>query len=350
MSGVQKLWRLSALLLMLAFALAGCGVPELSALKPSGPVAEEQLWLIGFALAIMIFVFLVVIVIWTFVLVKYRKRPGQTGIPKQVEGNHTLEVIWTVIPIILLLVLAVPTVATTYSLAKDYSNDKDAIQVKVIGHQFWWEFEYPKLQVNTGQELVVPAGKKINFELTSADVIHAFWVPAIAGKQDNIPGDVNKMWFEADKPGIYYGRCAELCGASHALMDFRVRVVEQAEFDKWVANMKNPKEVVLSEAAQKGQEVFKQNCMGCHAVQGTQKSPVAPNLTDFADRDALIGYMKNDLNLKHDPEQKGEKLKAWIKNPLEFKEQAKMPAFGDKLSEEDLNNLVEYMKTLSVKE
>lgn len=333
----QHLYRLLPVLLGLVWLTTGCGDPYLSTLQPSGPVASEQLFLMKLALYIMIGVFLVVITIFFYVIIRFRKREGQTELPVQVEGNHKLEIIWTVIPILLLLIIAVPTVTSTFKLAKNYSNDQNSVLVKVTGHQFWWEFEYPKLGVVTAQELYIPVGKKIQFELESDDVIHSFWVPALGGKTDNNPGLTNNMWLQADKPGTYKGKCAELCGTSHALMDFKVIAVSPEEFDKWVANMKKPAEIAFSDQAKQGEQVFQKSCLGCHAV-GEQGGKVGPNLTNFGDRDLVAGIRANNK----------EELEKWIKSPQDVKPGNKMPQVP--LTDEQVSSVVEYLSSLKSKE
>ncbi|MFM1651012.1 cytochrome c oxidase subunit II [Brevibacillus sp. B_LB10_24] len=335
----QHVWRLLPLLVVLTLLLTGCGDPYLSALTPSGPVADQQLSLMKISIGVMIFVFVVVMIIFTYVLVRYRKRPGQEGIPKQVEGSHTLEIIWTTIPIILLIVIAIPTVSTTFALAKDHWNDPDAIKVKVTGHQFWWEFEYPDLGVTTAQDLHIPVGKKIALQIGSKDVIHSFWVPALAGKIDANPGNINSMWMQADKVGVFKGKCAELCGYSHALMDFKVIAEDPADFDKWIAGMKAAETAKPTASTQLGQQVYEANCLACHAIGG-QGGKVGPNLTDFGDRQTIAGYLDHNAD----------ELKRWISNPDEVKTGAKvkMPAFGDKLKPEEMDALVDYLMGLKI--
>ncbi|RXT05654.1 cytochrome c oxidase subunit II [Ammoniphilus sp. CFH 90114] len=334
-------WRLLPLLAVMMLVLTGCAQdPYLSALDPKGPVASAQLSLIMLSLYIMIGVFVVVMVIYVYVLFRFRKRPGQTGIPEQVEGNHKLEIIWTVIPLILLAVLAVPTVSLTFDLAEKHSTE-EALQVKVTAHQFWWEFEYPDLEISAGQDLYIPTGQKIQFQVTAKDVMHAIWIPALGGKIDTNPGMTNNMWLQADKPGTYKGKCAELCGPSHALMDFKVIALEPAEFDKWVNNMKATATKTVPASAQAGQEVFNQSCIGCHAVDATKgvKVPdIAPNLAGFADRTVLAGFIEHN----------NENLAQWIKNPQSLKPGNLMPAFEGKLDEQQINDLVEYMNTLTL--
>lgn len=325
--------RLASLMAMMALLLAGCGDPSISALDPKGPVAEEQLNVIMISLGVMILVIAVVLAIYVYVLVRYRKREGDNSIPKQVEGSHILEVIWTAIPILLLVVIAVPTVYYTFKHSKDYTDDPNAVLVEVTAHQFWWEFDYPKLGIKTSQDLVIPVGKKIAFKLTSADVNHSFWVPSLGGKIDTNPGMTNIWHLEASQAGTYQGKCAELCGASHALMDFKVVAVSEAEFAAWTQKMTGATQV--SANAAKGQQIFKDNCLACHAVS-PDGGGLGPNLNGFANKEKVAGVLEHT----------DEKLKDWITKGQQLKPGNKMPEFGDKLNETQLHDLVQYLNTL----
>lgn len=332
----QRVWRVIPFL-ALALGLSGCGNPYLSALSPKGEVAKDQLSLMMTSIYIMAIVFVVVAIIYTFVLIKFRKRPGQNEIPEQVKGNHKLEIIWTVIPVILLVILAVPTVKQTFSLAEQQTGG-DVVQVKVIAHQFWWEFQYPELGITTAQELYIPTGKKIQLALDSKDVRHSFWVPTLAGKMDNVPAVTNHMWIKADENGTYQGRCAELCGTAHAQMNFHVVAVDPDQFDKWATGLKaaSASTTVTSDLAKQGQTVFQANCISCHAI-GSNGGAVGPNLAGFGDRKWIGGIADNNA----------ENLAKWIKNPQDIKIGSKMPAF-DKLKQEDVNALVEYLSNLKI--
>ncbi|MBO8171357.1 MAG: cytochrome c oxidase subunit II [Bacillaceae bacterium] len=339
-----NLWRLLFLVSTLALVLTGCGDPELSALDPKGTGADMQLDLIMLSLYIMLGVMAVVIVIFTYVLIRYRQRPGDNHIPKQVEGNTKLEIIWTVIPIILLIILAVPTVYQTFVLAEDAAETtEDPVEIKVTAHQYWWEVEYPEYEIVTAQDIYIPAGERVHIELTSVDVIHSFWVPALGGKMDANPGLVNEMWLEAKQPGTYKGKCAELCGASHAKMDFKVVALERDQFEKWVADMKEPAPEPTTVSAQEGKQLFENNCMACHATDAGQKS-LGPNLNGIADRKTIAGFMDNDK----------ENLEKWITDPAarDVKPGSSgpkgMPAFHDKLTEEEISKVAEYLQTLTI--
>jgi cytochrome c oxidase subunit 2 len=322
--------RILPLVGMLALLLTGCGDPNLSALHPRGPVAREQLNLVILSLGIMIFVLVVVFAIYFYVLIRFRKRKGDD--------------IWTVVPIILLLVIAVPTVKYTFKHSTDYRKDKDAIHIQVVGHQFWWQFKYGDYDINTASEILIPVKKTISFEINSADVNHSFWVPSLGGKIDSNPGDgsVNVLYLEADEPGIYQGKCAELCGASHALMDFKVRAVTQAEFDAWIQKMKAPPAPVSADAVV-GEQIFKDNCLSCHAVE-SNGAGVGPNLNGFANRIEVAGILPRGVH-------NDESIAKWIGNPNDVKPGTLMPQVKDKetgapLSKEKIAELVKYLNTL----
>jgi cytochrome c oxidase subunit 2 len=341
----QNLWRYIPLV-GLMLLLSGCGSDTLSALRPRGPVARDQLFLMELSLGIMVLVTVIVFAIYIYVLVRFRKKKGDKDIiPKQVEGSHVLEIIWTVVPIILLLILAVPTVSYTVKLAENHIGNKDAVHVKVTAHQFWWQFEYPDLGISTAQDLVIPKGKKIAFEITSADVLHAFWVPSLAGKQDTNPGMTNTMYFEADDAAVFMGKCAELCGASHALMDFKVISKTEADFTKWVDKMKAP--ATISADARNGEQVFKDNCLACHAVS-PEGLGMGPNLNGFASREMIAGVLaRKDKDGKDISDAQ---LHDWISNPQSVKPGNKMPAFGPTgskpLQDQQINDVIKYLNAL----
>ncbi|WP_066176331.1 cytochrome c oxidase subunit II [Bacillus marinisedimentorum] len=335
-------WRLFAVFGMLALILAGCGDPYLSALQPKGVGAEMQYDLMLISVAIMAGVFLVVMVIYTFVIMKFRAKKGdENKIPKQVEGNHTLEIIWTVIPILLLLILAVPTVAYTFKLADTEKKAENTVVVDVTAYQYWWEFDYPDLGIKTSQDLYIPAEEEVIINLKSQDVIHSFWVPALSGKMDTNPGDGNNntMTLHAKEEGTYLGKCAELCGPSHALMDFKVQAVDRNEFDAWAEKMKAGPSEPQTETAKAGQEIFQQSCVGCHAV-GEEGGNLGPNLTNFGERERIAGILEHNE----------ENLRKWMKDPETVKPGNKMTGQYDELDDKELDALVDYLMGLKVTE
>ncbi|MDC3416514.1 cytochrome c oxidase subunit II [Aquibacillus salsiterrae] len=337
MGKIRALFLLSSL----ALILSGCGRENLTAFLPKGYGAEVSLNLIIISLAVMIFVFIVVMIIYTVVLVKYRRKKGQEDyIPKQTEGNKALEIIWTVIPILLLVIIAVPTVSATFDLA-DESEKEDTLNIKVTGNQYWWHFSYEDEEIQTSQDLYIPVGKRIYLNMVSSDVLHSFWVPSITGKMDTNPENENTMYIEAYEEGVYWGKCAELCGPSHSLMDFKIVAVSEEEYNQWVTDMQNfdAEAVPETASAQEGQELFQNNCISCHAL-GSSPVAVAPNLTDFGNRTKIAGVLDFDK----------ETLVGWISNPEEFKEGNKMTNAeylkNGSLSEEEISKIADYLLQL----
>lgn len=328
--------RLIPTMAIMSLLLTGCGGVRFDGvMDPKGPVAEQQLGMIYLSLIIMVFVMVVVFGLFFYALFRFRRRPGQTEPPKQVEGNHKLEITWTVIPVVLLIIIAVPTVALTFNLEKEAKATEDHLQVKATAHQFWWEFEYPGEGVVTAQELFIPVGKKVTIQLSAADVIHSFWVPQLGGKLDTIVGDknVNNLFLQADEAGVYLGKCAELCGQSHALMDFKVHAVDPDDYQAWLADMKEVP--VVSADLADGAQLFADNCLVCHAIDPGGYS-MGPNLNGLADRELLAGFLKKNDQTLHD----------WIKNPIEMKPGVAMPAFVDILDDSQINEIVNYLQAL----
>ncbi|CAM3961131.1 cytochrome c oxidase subunit II [Alkalicoccus chagannorensis] len=318
---------------------------NLSALDPRGPVAEMQFDLIMLSTYVMIFVMVVVFSIYIYVLLRFRERPGDTHIPEQVHGNRALEFIWTTIPILLLLILAIPNVMDTFTLADTSAptegegveeEEEDVLNVEVHAHQFWWEFIYPDHDINAGQEMYIPTDTRVNVELHASDVIHSFWVPALAGKMDNVPGIENEMWFEAPDEGVYFGKCTEICGASHWLMDFKVIAVDEGTFSVWAENMAEPDPEIVEgegEVAAQGREVFEGNCINCHAV-GDEGGAQGPNMTNYGEREVVAGFL----------DYTEENLYDWIRDPDALKPDNEMPGFDESaISDDEMDALIEYI-------
>lgn len=338
----QAVKRLLPLLAVFSLLLSGCGREDLSVLRPQGPVAEGQLDLIKLSISIMVVVVIVVFAIATYVLIKFRRKPGQKEVPEQVEGNFKLEIIWTAIPLVLVLVLAIPTIQKVFAYGENDWNDKDALQVRVTSHQFWWEFEYPQYDnLKTAQELLIPVDKKIALELKTADVLHSFWVPSLAGKMDtNTEGSVNNMTISTPNAGTYIGKCAELCGTSHGFMEFRVKAVDQASFDKWIEANKAP--AILPEDTQLA-EKFKTNCLSCHAV-GDQGGFSGPNLTGIGSRETVASILLNDTNGAKGSKPVKDNLVEWLSDPEAVKPGNLMPAPKDLgFSDEEIEQIADYL-------
>ncbi|ADG05200.1 cytochrome c oxidase subunit II [Kyrpidia tusciae] len=328
--------RIGLLLVMvgLLFGLTGCGKADMSVLDPAGPVAKMELSVIMTSVYIMTGVFIVAMAILVYVLIRFRRRKGQDLPPKQVEGNNWLELTWTVIPLILMGILAVPTVTTAFALDQKQTGP-NTMNVTVKASQFWWQFEYPDLGIVTAQALHIPVGTKVNLKLETTDVMHSFWVPRLAGKTDLVPGRVNTMWFEASQPGEYQGKCAEYCGPSHGVMDFVVIADTPQQFQAWVERMKNPQVQPTSALAAEGEKLFAQNCATCHAVAGTNfKGILGPDLTDFADRPKVAGVLDNTPA----------DVEKWISDPAAIKPGTKMPKLP--LNQQQVSALAVFLEGL----
>ncbi|HVX40963.1 MAG TPA: cytochrome c oxidase subunit II, partial [Gemmatimonadaceae bacterium] len=223
----------AALTVALAVLLAACGQNHPDSIfhrRTDFNRDVEFLFKILIWAGTIVFVFVEAILVWT--LIKFRKRPGQAE-PKHVHGNTAMEITWTVTPLVILILIAIPTVRTIFrTQAKARS---DALQVEVIGHQWWWEFRYPQYNVVTANELYLPIGRTVNFTLKTQDVIHSFWVPALAGKRDLVSNHTNYLWYTPDSttPNVFNGACVEYCGENHANMRFKAFTVTQADFESW---------------------------------------------------------------------------------------------------------------------
>ncbi len=222
-----------------AMALVACNTsyPNTTFLpKTEFSRASDDLWDLLLLLGTIVFVLVEGILI--FVVFKYRHRGGDQK-PPQTHGNTTLEILWTLIPAVILVFIAVPTVKTIFYTQK--AAAPGSLNVEVIGHQWWWEFRYPEYGIVTANEIYLPVGRTVNFTLHSADVIHSFWTPQLGGKRDVVTNRTNHIWYTPDstlKSAVWNGFCAEYCGDSHANMKFRVFTVQPAEFASWVAGQK----------------------------------------------------------------------------------------------------------------
>ncbi|AXF55507.1 cytochrome c oxidase subunit II [Salicibibacter kimchii] len=356
MNAKNRLLRFAPLMAFMLL-LAGCGEQGLSALDPMGPQSQWIFDNMLLSLYVMALVIVVVFVIFFIVIVKFRQKDGDDEYPEQTHGNTKLEVAWTVIPIFLLAILAVPTITGQFYLSVDAEDiaqdeeetegvgdvdqevaeedlDEDAYVIEVTGHQFWWQFDYPE-GFTTGNDVYVPAGEDVVFQLEAEDVIHSFWVPALGGKVDNIPGVTNHVWLEADDPGIYMGKCAELCGPSHALMDFKLIALEEEDYATWNEEMQEEEEEPEETLAQEGREQFEeQGCIACHAVDG-EGSAQGPTLTNFGDRTTIAGFL----------EYNEENLRDWIRDPGALKQGANMPA-APGMEDEELDAIIAYLDSL----
>jgi cytochrome c oxidase subunit 2 len=395
-SVAQRLRRLTPwLLLGLVVAVAGCSgtaaeYPQ-STLHPRGDFARltDELFTTTVRWALLVFVLVEGALLYA--MFRFRGKPTDAE-PEQVHGNTTVEIIWTIIPALILAMIAVPTVKAIFKTNE--IPGKDALTIEVVGHQWWWEFRYPEYNITTANELHVPVGRTVSLRMGAADVIHSFWVPQFAGKRDVFPNRETRIWFKAEEAGNYPGQCAEFCGIQHGKMAFRVIAQNPQEFDGWVQHMGTlaaqpapaqtsgaaPAEsvkttsagaTVAAQGAQgqsegpsrapeaskaaaadtakaaaqppgdplvaQGEKLFAaKGCVGCHSLVAVNppKGLLGPNLANVGARTWIAaGTLENtDANLAK-----------WIRNPQEWKQGVLMPNLG--VTEDEAKALVAYLRT-----
>lgn len=383
---------------VMAFA-AGCsndGHPQ-TTLDPQGPKADSIQTLVTPVFAIAGVVFVLVMAGSLYVVWRFRSRGDEdyAEFPEQLHGNFKLEIGWTILPAVLLLVVAIFTVSTIFDLAK--KPKPDALRVEVIGQQWWWEYRYsfdvdgdgtPE-KIITANDLVIPAGREIALRIKSNDVIHSWWAPALNGKKDAVPGRSHPLTIEADEPGEYIGQCTEFCGLSHAEMRIKVIALDAEDFQAWATKQTQPFEGSAESAANAGWTAFASQCTSCHRITGmtdpsdptgqkefkypaviNQVAGNAPNLTKFMTRTTFAGakfdlrlptkackalgvdWASTDKGIEQCLNRKA--LEAWLRNPPAEKamyagdapapESRGMPNFN--LTEDQIDDLVAFLITL----
>lgn len=320
----------------LALALAACSKDSPSALDGKGPEARRIAgvsWLM-FGLAGAVYV----VVAGFIVMAIVRGRRRQEDSPKPAREPKDDTFIWfggIVAPVVILAVLAVVTITTTQDLR---AVEQGELRIQVVAKRWWWDVRYPDAGVATANEIHIPAGRPIDIELTSDNVIHSFWVPQLAGKVDTIPGQTNHLRLKASEPGTYRGACAEYCGIQHANMSYLVIADPPADFDRWLTRRSSGAGLTPgSEQASRGQVVFnRESCSGCHAVRGTPATAtIGPDLSNFGEREAI-----GSLTVPNTPEN----LSRWITEPEKVKPGNLMPPTA--LSPDDLAAVVAYLEGL----
>lgn len=337
--------RLSAVAVGLALFTAACSEKQpQNALDPEGPIAKRLDDLINPVFVVAAIVFVLVQGLIIVAAIKFRRRSDDDN-PKQVHGNVKLEIAWSIGPAVLLTVIGVFTLSNLFFLDRQ-AKGAEVVNVKVIGHQWWWEYEYTDLGFTTANELHVPAGAAVNITLTSADVIHNFWPPKLTGKVYAIPGRLNHMVIETraeDAGKTYWGQCAEYCGLSHANMRLKVVTHAPAEFAQWArdqAEAAAPISELTGEVAA-GAELFRaKGCGGCHTVEGFTAGKVGPDLTHLQSRKVFAGAIF-DLTEAN--------LRRWLRDPP--KEKPMMPNDGIgmpnlNLTEDEITKLIAYLDSL----
>jgi cytochrome c oxidase subunit 2 len=309
--------------------------PVPSIFDPHSTPAESIRHLSYFVLAITGLIFLVVFILLTYAVVKFRdKTMGAEREPAQVYGSTQIELAWTIIPILIVVVLFLATARVIHAI-QDAPKPATAVEVTAIGHQFWWEFRYPRLGVVTANELHIPVSTPTFLKLLSADTDHSFWIPQLAGKTDLIPNRVNEMWIDPHEAGLFLGQCAQYCGTQHAKMLLRVSVDSPEDFGAWIRAQKQPANQDEKEVA--GRRVFETTaCINCHSVGGTNATGrFGPDLTHLMSRRTIASGAAENTR---------ENLRLWVQKPDEIKPGSLMPAM--KLSDTDLDALVRYLETL----
>ncbi|MGA2538219.1 MAG: cytochrome c oxidase subunit II [Terracidiphilus sp.] len=335
---------LLATICVAASANAAFAQSSTSIFAPAATPAHSIFDLSMLVLAVTLVIFLVVGGLLLYALIRFRSRAEHSDRePAQIYGSNQIELSWTVIPILIVVTLFLSTtrvILGTQSIPKPDS----AMDVTVIGHQFWWEYRYPKLGVVTANELHIPISNPAHptptyLTMSSVDVAHSFWVPRLAGKTDVIPNRVNTMWIDPDKPGLYLGQCAQYCGTQHAKMLLRVYAQSPEDFSAWVQQQRRPavQDFPGNPAAAEGQAVFMRNaCINCHAISGTAATGrFGPDLTHLASRDTIAsGAFQNTA----------ENLRKWVDNPNSMKPGSLMPSMH--LNDHDLEVITTYLTQL----
>lgn len=356
--GGRRRWISVLPLAGLAWLTSGCGVIGGKIASTSDPAGDQArhiwdlfmvpVWWLSVA------VFLLVTGWLLLNIILFRRKPGDTRIPPQVHGHPRLEIAWTLIPAVILALIAIPSTRLIFQLNRDPGPSSNALRVQVIGHQWWWEFRYPEYGIVTAGDLHLVVDRPVVLTITSQDVIHSFWPPRLAGKVDAVPGRENTMVFTPEETGVFYGQCAELCGAQHAHMQFRVVVQTQQEFDAWVQKHRQPApDPAPGTLAATGKELFEgpAGCAGCHSVNPTYdpSTPinktlmVGPNLAYVAERQTLAAFLPNTV----------ENLHQWIANTEHVKPYSIMAEKWWKiraqqnqlLTDEQVNAIVEYLRS-----
>ena len=380
---LRQLRRWLPILVLLAAACSPDRYPQ-TALRPISDFArigddiqtQTFYWALG--------VFVLVEGALLYAIFRFRGKPDDPE-PRQVHGNTTIEIIWTVIPALILAAIAVPTVRGIFETSAIPAGD--ALKVEVVGHQWWWEFRYPDLGITTANEVHIPVGQTVSFRMRTADVVHSFWPPRFAGKRDVFPNRETRIWFKAEQAGEYPGQCAEFCGIQHGRMAFRVRAQTPDEFQSWVAHMQTlgakpaaaavappadsvrtatagavvPAEPVQGKqgaapratgkdssatgtppapppdpAYAAGEKLFQaKGCIGCHSLNAVNapKGMIGPNLANVGARSYIgAGSFKNT----------DETLARWIQNPQAMKKGVLMPNLG--VTPEEAKSLVAFLR------
>jgi len=310
------------------------GNDSMSTMDPASDNTQtiQDVYILIFWLAGAVFVGVLVLTL-AFSLM-FKEQEGVEAV--QTHGNSRLEILWTFIPVIIVVIMAVPTFDAIVQMEGD--APEGAVEVRATGHQWWFEFEYEEAGITTATDLHLEVNRPVALTLESDDVIHSFWVPRLTGKKDMVPGHSNALWFTPTETGTFLGQCAEFCGLSHAKMRFRVIVHSAEDYAAWVASAQADAPTPQEELALRGLEIFSNpasQCAACHTVQGVSAGLIGPNLTQVGSRSTLAGGW-----LDNTPEE----MAQWIAEPASVKPGSLMPDTG--LSDEDIQAVVAYLQSL----
>ena len=329
----------SLLSCLLLFGLASASsLPTPSILDTASPNAQEISKLFWLVMGFSIFVMAIVVAFMVAGIVGGLRERNHDEEPPQTHGNLKLELAWTIIPLIILAILLVPTLGAIYRL-DGFAAPEESIEVNIVGKQFWWEMTYVDSGIVTANEVVAPVGTPVRLNLASADVMHSFWIPQVAGKTDLIPGNQRSLWFTPEREGVFYGQCAELCGDSHANMRLRLVVLSPENYQTWLSAAQTPAEAPQAELAVAGSQLFiTKGCVNCHAVQGVNTyNRTGPDLSHIGSRTSIAaGVLPNTR----------ENMIKWLRFTDTVKPGVLMPNLG--LSEEEADSIAAYLETLTL--
>lgn len=305
----------------------------MSALNPASPMARQvaNVWWGMFAFATLVLV--AVSAIWIYALAR---KPRKTSDEDAIRINRR----WVIgggivlpsLSIIVLLIFGIPTGRSMMPLPVE---GEQPLKVEVTGHQWWWEVHYPDSGVTTANQLIIPAGRLVDVQVSSADVIHSFWIPRLGGKMDMLPGRTNVIRIQAGHTGVFHGQCSEFCGLQHTHMKLHVEAMEQADFDGWIAARENLR--FTAGAPGEAGQVFDDRCGQCHRVAGLSEGGRAPDLTDLATRPSLgAGVIDND----------SEGLRRWLREHKDLKFGNAMPSHDD-IPPQTLDQMADWLETLA---
>ena len=370
--------------------LVGCASDaELDTLKPQGPYARSIDALSDPVFMVAGVVFLIIFGGTGYLWWRFHDDHSDEEYPEQIHGNLRLEILWTIVPTVILLVIAVFTIVTLADISRNEDNaialsvDGETTswepEVVVVGQQWWWEYRYyfgglddvdlsdprnlPPADIVTANQLVIPTGEEIELKITSRDVIHSHWIPALNGKRDAVPGRVTYWKIAADEEGVYFGQCTEFCGLSHSRMRMQAVALSPADFQAWVDEQLQSAAEPTDPAAVAGLAIFETQCARCHVIDGVNGphdkgastgadliANAAPNLTHLMSRTTYAGGIFN----LYEPDGSLDRtqLEAWLRNaPAEKPAYAEgrrgMPAMG--LSETEIDSVVAYLQTLGTR-